>query len=261
LVDSDGEGWFKQNLKQMRNFTEQQVHDIVNKANLQSQQERIKQVVSRGTQKGVDPRPDRPRDNPQIFDFTDTDLDERMRQQQDIIDTRSDINARQIQERENRVAPRFREALGAGYSAWPTILTDRRDRIGAASSSGTTTVPPTMGGASSSGATMAIPESIAETPVKRRVGRPSKADIRARGEQALKAITEARARDMAVTEARDRAARALTYDSATDNPFSTDDEGMKGSTITKRATSDEETPQKGVGLKNEEHVGSEQSCC
>jgi hypothetical protein len=99
---------------------------------------------------------------------------------------------------------------------------------------------------------MAIPESIVETPVKRRVGRPSKADIRARGEQALKAITEAKARDRAVTEARARASSASapeTGGSATDNPFTTDDEGMKGSTITKRATEDKEAPQKGVGKK------------
>ena len=38
LVDSDGEGWFKQDQKQMRNFTQQQVNEISLKANLRPQQ-------------------------------------------------------------------------------------------------------------------------------------------------------------------------------------------------------------------------------
>ncbi len=45
LVDSDGEGWFQENKEQMRNFTEQQVKDILIKENLESgqtlQQEKI----------------------------------------------------------------------------------------------------------------------------------------------------------------------------------------------------------------------------
>ena len=38
LVDSDGEGWLSQNREQMRNFAEQQVKDILFKANLESGQ-------------------------------------------------------------------------------------------------------------------------------------------------------------------------------------------------------------------------------
>ena len=38
LVDNEGRGWFQENKEQMRNFTEQQVKDILIKANLRPQQ-------------------------------------------------------------------------------------------------------------------------------------------------------------------------------------------------------------------------------
>ncbi len=260
LVDSDGEGWFKQNLKQMRNFTEQQVQDIVNKANLQpqqtmsTQQERIKQVVQ--------PK-ETPRSTPQAHDLFDTDLDERVQQQHQDIEDQYAFDARQIQERENRVAPRFREALGTVYSAWPNIFMGRRDSMAEASLSGITTIPPTTGAAASvdtksiAGETPIITPWRVKPPPKRKPGRPSneerearrKAELIITGEKTLDAIAEARLRDKALNEARARAERELTYNSAGDNPFSTDDEGMKEKTITKRAGSDKETPQKGVGKK------------
>ena len=56
----------------------------------------------------------------------------------------------------------------------------------------------------------------------------------------MKAIAEAKAKE----EARVKA----SYDSATD-PFSADDEGMEKSKITKRASSDKETPQRGARIK------------
>ncbi len=47
LVDSDGKSWFEENKTQMRNFTEQQVHEVVVKENLEAgqtfQQQRILQ--------------------------------------------------------------------------------------------------------------------------------------------------------------------------------------------------------------------------
>ena len=48
LLDNEGKGWFQENKKQMRNFTEQQVKEILIKENLQPpqtfQQERIKNM-------------------------------------------------------------------------------------------------------------------------------------------------------------------------------------------------------------------------
>ncbi len=45
LVDSEGKSWFQENKTQMRNFTEQQVHEVVVKENLEAgqtlQQQRI----------------------------------------------------------------------------------------------------------------------------------------------------------------------------------------------------------------------------
>jgi hypothetical protein len=79
--------------------------------------------------------------------------------------------------------------------------------------------------------------------LKTRIGRPSHAEIRAKAEAKMKAIAEAKAK--------------ASYDSVSD-AFSADDEGMKESKITKRASSDKESPQKGVGLKNEEHIRREQ---
>ena len=38
LLDSEGKGWFEENKEQMRRFTEQQVHDIVVKENLEDGQ-------------------------------------------------------------------------------------------------------------------------------------------------------------------------------------------------------------------------------
>jgi hypothetical protein len=140
----------------MANFKEQQVHDVVLKHNLEAgqtfQQERHKPSTKEmGTQKGIDPRPDRPHDNPQVFGMSGQNVDENVARQQDDIDIISGMIESQIQHRQQEVAPRFRETLGPGYSAWPATYMARRDFISAASSSGTTTVPPTMGGASSSG--------------------------------------------------------------------------------------------------------------
>ena len=60
LVDSEGRGWFQENKEQMRNFTEQQVNDILIKANLEPhqtfQQERILEQV------GATPKRQRPAD-------------------------------------------------------------------------------------------------------------------------------------------------------------------------------------------------------
>ena len=55
--------------------------------------------------------PDRPRDAPQVYDFVDTEFDEKIQEQQDIIDAWSAIHVGQKQEIRNRVAPRFVEAL------------------------------------------------------------------------------------------------------------------------------------------------------
>jgi hypothetical protein len=68
---------------------------------------------------------------------------------------------------------------------------------------------------------------IKQPVVKNRVGRPTNATIRAKVDAKVKAIAEAK----------------TSYDSAPE-PFSADDEGA---TITKRASSDKETPQKGKG--------------
>ena len=38
LLDSEGKGWFQENKEQMRRFTEQHVHDIVGKENLETGQ-------------------------------------------------------------------------------------------------------------------------------------------------------------------------------------------------------------------------------
>jgi hypothetical protein len=75
-----------------------------------------------------------------------------------------------------------------------------------------------------------------QTVVKNRVGRTSNASIKAKKKKKMKAIAEAKAK--------------ASYDSAPE-PFSTDDEGGK---ITKRASSDKETPQKGTGLKHEDYI-------
>ena len=260
LVDSDGEGWFKQNQKQMRNFTQQQVNEILLKENLQPQQtfqrERIKQLVQ--------PK-ETPRRTPQAHNLFDTDLDERVQQQHQDLEDQYAFNAAQLQERQNRLPPQFREGLGSLIPAWPIIFTDPLGSIGGASSSGITTIPPTTGAVAS-----VDTKSIAgETPIitpwrmkplpKRTRGRPSeartKAELIIKGEKTLDAIAEARLRDKALDEARARAVSGLTYDRATDNPFSADDEGMKATAITKRANSDKETPQKGVGLKNEKYIG------
>jgi hypothetical protein len=57
LLDSEGKGWFEENKAHMRNFTEQQVKEIVIKANLQPgqtlQRERMADMVT--------PKPRQPR--------------------------------------------------------------------------------------------------------------------------------------------------------------------------------------------------------
>ena len=212
------------NKEQMRRFTEQQIKEVLLKEN--SQPRILKSVQSRGTQKGVDPRPDRPRDNPQVYDFVDTDLDERIQQQQDVKDTQTAINDGQIQGRQQAVAPLFREALAEHYPTWADTYTRRRNSAGGASSSVTTTVP-------SSVAFTSIPETVAEVAkitqtITKTRGRPSNASVKAKAEANIKAIAEEKAKE----EARLRG----SYDSATE-PFSADDEGMKATTITKeRAT-------------------------
>ncbi len=76
LVDSEGKSWFQENKAQMRNFTEQQVHEVVVKENLEAwqtlQQQRILQQGRpsrpRETQRG-EGGVEQPPDNP---GFTDT---------------------------------------------------------------------------------------------------------------------------------------------------------------------------------------------
>jgi hypothetical protein len=164
----------------MDHFIEQQVHEIEIKQGLEPnqtfQQERHKpSTKERGTQKGIDPRPDRPRDNPQVFGLDSQDVDEDMTQQQDAI-----IKG-QTQQRQQEVAPLFRETLAENYPTWPATYMARRDSISGASSSGTTTA---------AGASFASFTSIQETAgeaskvvqivVKNRVGRPTNAAAKAR---------------------------------------------------------------------------------
>ena len=47
LLDSEGKGWFEENKEQMRRFTEQQVHDIVAKENLEAGQTFQQQKILR----------------------------------------------------------------------------------------------------------------------------------------------------------------------------------------------------------------------
>ncbi len=142
LLDSEGRGWLEENKKQMANFTEQQVHEIVLEQNLEPgqtyQRERNKQSTREmGTQKGVDPRPDRPRYSPQVFGLADQNVDENMARQQDDIDIISGLIESQVQHRQQDVAPRFRETLAENMDAWPSTYMARRNSIGGASSSGT----------------------------------------------------------------------------------------------------------------------------
>ena len=78
------------------------------------------------------------------------------------------------------------------------------------------------------------------------------------GEKALDAISEARARDRALDEARARAVSRLTYDSATDatvNPFSTDDEGMEKVKLQKERAMTRKHHKRELDSKNKKCIG------
>jgi len=123
LVDSEGKSWFEENKAQMRNFTEQQVKELVIKQNLQPHQTfQTQKIIEQGRQgKPRQPKETQRHENglshtatpqPQVYDMVSKDLDEKMEQQNDDIEAQYAFKKEQEAEKKKDIAQRFKMDLG-----------------------------------------------------------------------------------------------------------------------------------------------------
>jgi 1,6-anhydro-N-acetylmuramate kinase len=129
LVDSEGKSWFEENKVQMRNFTEQQVREVLIKQNLQPHQTFQTQKIIERQQPILQPTPKSrlqpketqrheiglshtPTPQPQVYDLVDKDLDKKMEQQHHDIEDQYAFKAEQAQDKKGKIAQRFSNDLG-----------------------------------------------------------------------------------------------------------------------------------------------------